>query len=100
MAIKRSISLYSYQQAFYMRELTLEQLIEEVCDIVGRHHHPRENETLNFKCLYDADLITNLEEQHRKSPITSDQLDKIIEKSFLTQSGRDLAKQTLSQYSG
>ncbi len=37
-------------------------MIKEVCDIIGHHHHPREEETINFKCLYDADLITNLEE--------------------------------------
>ena len=31
-----------------------EDLIEEVCDIVGHHHHPREKETTNFKAIYDA----------------------------------------------
>ncbi|MFC1886973.1 HD domain-containing protein, partial [Thermodesulfobacteriota bacterium] len=71
------------------------KLIEEVCDIVGHHHHPRENETVNFKCLYDADLITNLEEQQKEKLKTSEHIDKIIEKSFLTQSGRDLAKKIL-----
>ena len=45
------------------------ELIEEVCDIVGHHHHPRPEETINFKCLYDADLITNLEEKHKESPM-------------------------------
>ena len=41
-------------------------LIEEVCDIVGHHHHPRDPETVNFKCLYDADLIVNLEEHQKE----------------------------------
>ena len=39
-----------------------EQFIEEVCDIIGHHHHPRDEETMNFKVLYDADLLVNIEE--------------------------------------
>ena len=39
-----------------------EPFIEEVCDIIGHHHHPREQETPNFKVVYDADLLTNTEE--------------------------------------
>ncbi len=72
-----------------------EKLIEEVCDIVGHHHHPRDEETLNFKVLYDADLIENLDEQHKKSPMDADRLSKIIEKSFFTQSGRAEVKKVL-----
>jgi len=52
-------------------------------------------ETLNFKVLYDADLITNLEEKHKENPIDNDRLISIIEKSFLTDSGREEAKKTL-----
>ncbi|MCP4668946.1 MAG: HD domain-containing protein, partial [Deltaproteobacteria bacterium] len=72
-----------------------EELIEEVCDIVGHHHHPGEEETANFKCLYDADLIANLEEKEKESPMDREKLASIIEKSFLTESGRDLAKKAL-----
>jgi hypothetical protein len=72
-----------------------EELIEEVCDIIGHHHHPRSEETLNFKVLYDADLITNLEERQKESPRNNDRLVQIIEKSFLTDSGREEAKKVL-----
>ena len=72
-----------------------EPLIEEVCDIVGHHHTPREAETANFKVVYDADLIVNLEEQRKAKPIESETLAKIIDKQFLTQSGRDLARTIL-----
>lgn len=68
-----------------------DELITEVEDIVGHHHHPRDTETTNFKVLYDADLITNLEEKHKESPIGAERLGSIIEKSFLTQSGRTRA---------
>jgi HD superfamily phosphodiesterase len=73
-----------------------ETLIEEVCDIVGHHHHPRPEETTNFKVLYDADLIVNLEEKHKESPIEKERLMNIIEKSFLTQAGRDQAKEVFT----
>ena len=72
-----------------------EELIEEVCDIVGHHHHPRPEESANFKCLYDADLIVNLEENQKENPTAPEKLDGIIEKSFLTEKGRDLAKKIL-----
>lgn len=73
-----------------------EPLVSEVVDIVGHHHHPRDRETINFKVLYDADLIVNLEEKHKESPIGSERLAKIIEKSFLTETGRVEAGKVLS----
>jgi HD superfamily phosphohydrolase YqeK len=71
-----------------------DKLIEEVCDIIGHHHHPRTEETLNFKVVYDADLIANMEEKHKEIPIDNDRLTRIIEGSFLTESGREEAKKT------
>ena len=70
-----------------------EGLIEEVCDIIGHHHHPRADETTNFKVLYDADLIANLEEKQKESRIDTDRLKQIIDKSFLTETGREVAKE-------
>ncbi|MCP4688233.1 MAG: HD domain-containing protein [Desulfobacterales bacterium] len=72
-----------------------EELIEEVCDIVGHHHHPRPEETVNFKVLYDADLISNLEESHREKPMDPDKLEGVIEKSFLTETGSLEARKVL-----
>jgi len=71
------------------------KLIEEVCDIIGHHHHPRDKETVNFKALYDADMIVNLEEGQKTSPMYKEKLNRIIEKSFLTESGKKLAKNVL-----
>ena len=72
-----------------------ERLIDEVCDIVGHHHHPRDEETINFKALYDADLIANIEDTHKKKPVEADWLEKIIKKSFLTESGAREAREVL-----
>ena len=70
-------------------------IIDEVCDIIGHHHHPRAEETVNFKIVYDADLITNLEE--KEEPVTEEKLAALIEKSFLTASGRKLAGELLAK---
>jgi HD superfamily phosphodiesterase len=77
-----------------------EDLINEVCDIIGHHHHPRDEETTNFKVLYDADRIVNLEEKKRKSSIDTEQLQQAIEAGFLTQSGRELARTVLFNGNG
>ena len=73
------------------------ELIEEVCDIIAHHHHARTEETVNFKSLYDADLITNLEEEHKEIPLDTDKLNSILETSFLTETGRILGKDILSK---
>ncbi len=72
-----------------------EGLITEVCDIVGHHHHPRKEETINFKVLYDSDLIVNLEEKHKDNPIDAGTLENIIKKTFLTKSGGEKAREVL-----
>lgn len=72
-----------------------DELIEEVCDIVGHHHHPREDDNINFKSLYDADLIVNLEDEQKERDIDQGKIDGIIDKSFLTKSGNELAREVL-----
>ncbi len=71
------------------------EIIDEVCGIVGRRHHPEEKETVNFKSLFDADLVANLEEAHKEKPMEKGQLERVLETSFLTDSGRRLAEKTL-----
>lgn len=72
-----------------------QELIEEVCDIIAHHHHPRDEETLNFKILYDADLIVNLEENHQDRPVDSDKMAALIERGFFTETGKKLAREVL-----
>jgi hypothetical protein len=59
---------------------------------VGHHHHPGPEESINFKSVYDADMIANLEDNQKESPVEPEKLASIIEKSFLTESGRNLAQ--------
>lgn len=73
-----------------------EGLVEEVCDIVGHHHHPRSEETVNFRCLYDADLLVNLEDEAKRgSGRRAYSIERIISKAFLTESGKALARKIL-----
>jgi HD superfamily phosphodiesterase len=72
-----------------------EDLVDEVCDIVGHHHHPGPDESLNFKVVFDADLIANLEEKIKDKPMEKEKLTEIIEKIFLTVGGKKEAMQVL-----
>jgi HD superfamily phosphohydrolase YqeK len=72
-------------------------LVDEVCDMIGHHHHPGEDESLNFKVLYDADMLANMVEcKDRKGVDTSEFLAK-LDRLFLTPSGNALAKEVLMQ---
>ncbi len=70
------------------------ELIEEVLDIIGHHHHPRPEETANFKILYDADMIVNLEENQKESKLAPEKLTAMIDRNFLTETGRQIARKT------
>jgi predicted HD phosphohydrolase len=72
-----------------------EELIKEVCDIIGHHHHPRANDSINFKVVYDSDLLENIDEKQKKSPVSKEKIETMIEKSFLTDSGREAAREVL-----
>ena len=72
-----------------------ENLIEEVCGIIGRHHKPGNDDSVNFKVVYDADRIVNLEEYAKKGDLGPEKLSEHIESGFLTPSGRELARSVL-----
>jgi hypothetical protein len=71
-------------------------LIDEVCEIIARHHHPRDDESVNFKALYDADRIANLEELQAQERLTPEQLEQALDTSFMTRSGRVEAAKALN----
>jgi HD superfamily phosphohydrolase YqeK len=74
-----------------------EKLVEEVCDIIGHHHHPRERETANFKALYDADLIVNMQEGDSDRPRENEALERLIQSRFLSDAGRAAAREALAR---
>ena len=72
-----------------------QELIEAVCEIISHHHQPRGDDSLNFKVVYDADMLENMDEKQKNSPVDPQKLAQRIEKLFLTQSGRDAAREVL-----
>jgi HD superfamily phosphodiesterase len=74
-----------------------EALIQEVCDIISHHHHPKDSETLNFKVLYDADMLANMEDCRGKEQIGAGTLAQKIDRLYLTDAGKKLAGQMLIQ---
>ena len=74
-----------------MKELGIdESIIKEVCSIIGNHHSPGKINTLNFKVLHDADWLVNLSDEYDCSD--KEKLLRIINKIFLTSSGKKMAK--------
>jgi putative nucleotidyltransferase with HDIG domain len=70
------------------------ELVEEICGIIAHHHHPRPEEPPNFRAVYDADLIVNLEEREKETPM-GEGLSPFIDAQFLTEAGRKLARKAL-----
>lgn len=71
--------------------LKLEE-IDQICEIIAHHHSPGRVNTKNFKVVYDADLLVNIRETACGKK--QKQLQKIIERSFLTRGGKQLAIET------
>jgi hypothetical protein len=69
-----------------------EEVIKEVCAIIASHHSPGEVDTLNFKILYDADWLVNLEDGVGRKD--RGKLEKVINKVFLTETGKELAEKS------
>jgi predicted HD phosphohydrolase len=72
-----------------------EKLTDAVCDIVGHHHHPKPDDTVDFKIVYDSDLIANIEDKLKDGGMDSGRLQRTINSSFLTESGRQTAEEVL-----
>ena len=63
--------------------------IDQVCEIIGHHHSPKDDETANFSVVYDADCLVNLRKSTAEK--TKEEMKQIIEKTFLTPTGRRMA---------
>ncbi len=72
--------------------------IQEICEIIAHHHSPGKINTRNFKILYDADWLVNLKDEHDIQD--RHKLSSIIEKVFLTRSGKALAREVYLKEAG
>ena len=64
--------------------------IDEICEIIAHHHSPGVINTNNFKILYDADWLVNLEDKVRRGD--KRKLHQLIDKVFLTSTGKEMAQ--------
>lgn len=72
-------------------------LIDEVCDIIGHHHVPKKEETVNYKVIFDADMIVNMSELYKKKTHDKEQLEKHLS-YFMTMDGAIQGKKTLMEF--
>jgi putative nucleotidyltransferase with HDIG domain len=64
--------------------------IEHICRIVGSHHSGNDIDSAEFNCVWDADWLVNISEDFRNAGRAK--LQKIIDKTFRTRQGREIAK--------
>ncbi len=75
------------------------ELIEQVCDIIARHHEPPAHPTPEFACVYDADYLVNLEDSLKTTAQAISDWLAHIEKSMFTTEGRRIARAVLASSS-
>ena len=75
-----------------------QEIIDEVCKIIASYHSLGEIYTLNFKVLWDADWLVNIEDEFDLND--KEKLKRIIEKNFLTPCGKQIAKEKYLQNFG
>ena len=71
-------------------------LIQEVCKIIDHLNQPGMDGTINFKIVHDADLMAQLEEGQTSAPMSADRIDRWVRQSFMTKTGRELARRFLN----
>jgi HD superfamily phosphodiesterase len=69
--------------------------IEEICEIIAHHHSPGKESSKNFAIVYDADWLVNLKDEYDIRDRSK--LSRIIEKVFLTPSGKAMAREVYLQ---
>jgi putative nucleotidyltransferase with HDIG domain len=74
-----------------------EQLIEAVCDIIAHHHQPQSGDDINFQVVFDADLLDRLDQKRKKNPAGKTDWNDKIENVFLTEGGRQEARDILTR---
>lgn len=67
------------------------EIVDEICDIIGYHHHPREMETLDFQVLFEAKWLANIEEEGFSRD--REKAEEIMGKIFQTVTGKKLEKE-------
>jgi len=65
------------------------EAIEHICRIIANHHSAKDIDTIEFRIVWDADLLVNLLTDY--SQVSHEKLKEIIDKKFKTDKGRQIA---------
>ncbi len=68
-------------------------ILERVCYIVGHHHSHEKVDGLDFQIIWESDALVNI--PSRPTRPTPEQIPEIIERNFVTTTGRDLITKIL-----
>ncbi len=66
--------------------------VERICFLVGHHHTPTMIDGIDFRVLWEADLLENLAHGEKKN---GQELESLIEVHFQTETGRQMAYKRL-----
>jgi HD superfamily phosphodiesterase len=65
------------------------QVLEHICKIIANHHSAKDIDTLEFRIVWDAEWLVNLPTDFARA--SEAELQQIIDKTFKTQKGREMA---------
>lgn len=72
-----------------------EPMTEEICDIISRHYHPGKEESINFKIVWDANRIAEMEEAFRQNARIPENLRASADNTFYTAGAKKRADEIL-----
>ena len=70
-----------------------ENTVEHVCKIIANHHSAKDIDTIEFRIVWDADWLVNLPMNFANA--SKERLKEIIDKTFKTCKGRQIAVESL-----
>ncbi len=65
------------------------EAIEHICRIIANHHSAKDIDTTEFRILWDADWLVNIQMEFANA--SNEKLQEIIDKTFKTDEGRRIA---------
>ena len=66
-----------------------DEIIEHICKIIANHHSARDIDTIEFRCVWDADWLVNIPENYKDK--NKQRLQVIINSIFKTNTGHKMA---------
>lgn len=72
-----------------------DRTVDHICKIIANHHSTKDIDTVEFRCVWDADWLVNIPVELPDAD--ADQIRRTIDKVFKTDAGRRIAVETLLQ---